>query len=81
MCLTTCYLSHNLVLQAYQLLRLLDGVILVAAELLDDTSWQAELTTFCTSPAIDLAFFRQSYGMQATTGHLLNFVVLEIFYL
>ena len=28
MCLTTCYLCHNLVLQTNQLLRLLDGVVL-----------------------------------------------------
>jgi len=70
-----------LVLQNNQLLRLLDGVVLVAAELLDDTSWQAKLATFGASPAIDLAFFRQSYGMQATAGYLLDFVVLEIFHL
>jgi hypothetical protein len=76
---TTCNLRHMLVLKAHDLLRELDCVFFSLAQLLDQAQRQTELSTLGTAPYKHLTFLCDANSVKASTGHMLNFGVFEVF--
>lgn len=76
--LTASYLGYYVVLETDKLLRKFDGIFFVSAKILDQVCWEAELSTFCATPAIDPVFFSQSEGVETSTSHLLDFLSFKV---
>lgn len=75
--LSASNLSDSLILESQERLRLFDSVVFVAAQLLNQGSWQAELASFGAAPAEHLTLLGQGDGVQSSTCYLLDLVVFE----
>ena len=76
MCLTAGDLGDNMLLKTHQLLRDLDRILFISAQVCDQVRREAELTTLCASPAIDTVFLGQCEGVETTTCNLLDLLCL-----
>lgn len=78
MCLTASYLCYYVVLQTDELLRKLDCIFFISAKILNQVCWEAELSAFCATPAVDSIFFCESEGVEASASYLLDFLAFKV---